>query len=142
MRFMILITANELTETGATPSEALLAEMGQYNEALAKAGVLVDGGGLQPTAKGARVRFAGAERSAAKGPFPVDQRTVAGYWIFKTGSLDEAIEWVKRCPNPTGEAAEIEIRQLFDPEDFAESDPTGELRRKEAELSARLAARH
>ena len=142
MRFMILITSNALTETGAPPSAALLAEMGRYNEAMAKAGVLVDGGGLQPTAKGARVRFSGAERTAAKGPFAVSQRAVAGYWIFKTGSLDEAIEWVKRCPNPTGETAEIEIRQLFDPEDFADSDPTGELRRREAELSASVAARH
>jgi len=136
MRFMILLRANQLTETGAPPSEALLAEMGQFNEALVKAGVMEGGGGLQPTATGARVSFSGSERSVARGPFPVSERTISGYWMFKTSSLAEAIEWVKRCPNPTGDTGEIEIRQVFEPEDFAESDPTGELRRKASELSA------
>jgi hypothetical protein len=136
MRFMILLTGNALTEAGAPPNPELLAAMGAYNEALVEAGVMQGGDGLQPTARGARVRFAGSERSVTRGPF--SDRTVTGYWIFKTGSLEEAIEWVKRCPNPTGETGEIEIRQLYDPEDFAESDPTGELRRKEAELAARI----
>jgi|SRR5208282_6658041 len=140
MRFMILLTANALTETGATPSEALLAEMGGYNEALAKAGVLRDAGGLQPSSKGARVRFSGANRTVALGPFPSAERMVAGYWIFEAPSRNEAIEWVKRCPNPTGDEAEIEIRQLYGPDDFAEIGPSGELRRKEAELAEMAAA--
>jgi hypothetical protein len=136
MRFMILLTGNALTEAGAPPNPELLAAMGAYNEALVEAGVMHGGGGFTPTARGARVGFAGSARSVTRGPF--SDRTVTGYWIFETGSLEEAIEWVKRCPNPTGETGEIEIRQLYDPEDFAESDPTGELRRKEVELAARI----
>jgi len=135
---MILLTANAVTESGATPSPELLAQMGSYNEKLVSAGVLKDAGGLTSTVAGARVRFSGADRQVAKGPFATSERTVAGYWIFETSSLEEAIEWVKLCPNPTGETGEIEIRRLHGPEDFAENDPTGDLRRNEAKLSEKI----
>jgi len=138
MRFMILLKANAMSEGGGLPSEALLREMGAYNEALVAAGVMVDGGGLRPTAQGARVRFSGAEREVVRGPFA--DRTVAGYWIFNADSLDAAIDWVKRCPNPTGDTGEIEIRPFFETEDFAEVDPSGELRAAEHALSERIAA--
>lgn len=140
MRFMVLLIANSVTESGGLPSPELLAQMGAYNEDLARAGVLKDGGGLTASAAGARVLFSGRDRQVAQVPSAATGRTVAGYWIFETASLEEAIEWVKRCPNPTGETGEIEIRRLHGPEDFAENDPTGELRRKEADLSARILA--
>src|SRR5262249_13359599 len=124
MKFMILLRATAESEAGVMPSTELLAEMGAFNEALVNAGVMKAGEGLQATSKGARVSFDGAERSVAKGPFPVAERLVAGFWIWETASLDEAIAWVKKCPNPTGDKAEIEIRQIFEAEDFAEADPT------------------
>ena len=141
MRFMILLTANADTEAQVMPSPELMAEMGAYNEALAKAGVLLAGEGLQATAKGARVLFNGKDRSVKTGPFPLADRPVAGFWIWQTASLAEAIDWLKRCPNPTGEIGEVEIRQIFETDDFAESDPTGELRAKEEALRAEVAAR-
>jgi PhnB protein len=140
MRFMVLLIANAVTESGELPSPELLAQMGAYNEDLARAGVLKDGGGLTPSAAGARVRFSGRDRQVVQGPSAATERTVSGYWIFETSSLEEAIDWVKRCPNPTGETGEIEIRRLHGPEDFAKSDPSGELRRNEATLSARVRA--
>jgi hypothetical protein len=136
MRFMVIVRANKLSESGAMPEEKLLAAMGQYNEELVKAGVLVAGEGLHPSSKGARVRFSGDKRTVIDGPFAETKELIAGFWIFQVKSKEEAIEWVKRCPNPTGEESEIEIRQIAETEDFAESDPTGELRKKEHELRA------
>lgn len=119
MRFMILLKADKNTEAGVMPSTEMLTEMGKYNEALLKAGVLVDGAGLQATAKGARVRFSGKTRTVTEGPFAEAKELIAGYWMFQVQSKEEAIEWVKRCPNPLDGEAEIEIRQVFEIEDFA-----------------------
>jgi hypothetical protein len=137
MKFMILIKANAQTEAGQMPSEQLLAEMGNFNEELVKAGIMKTGEGLHPTSKGARVTFTGKNRTVVKGPFPASKDLVAGFWIWETKSLDEAIEWVKRCPNPTGEQSEIEIRQLFAPEDFGD-EFTPELRSQEERLREQL----
>jgi hypothetical protein len=139
MRFMILLKADRTTEAGALPSQELLAAMGRYNEELAAAGVLLAGEGLQPSAKGARVRFAGAERHVTRGPFPASDRLLAGFWIFRVSSLEEAIEWVRRCPNPLQGEAEIEIRQIFEAEDFGEAF-TPELRQQEERLRTQAAA--
>ncbi len=136
MRFMVLVKATPQSEAGDMPSEALLREMGAYNETLMKAGVMEAGEGLHPSSRGARVRFSGARRTVTEGPFAHTGELVAGFWIFRTASLAEAVEWVKRCPNPMPADSEIEIRQIFDPEDFAASDPTGELREREAQLRA------
>ena len=118
MRFMVLLKANKDTEAGVMPSAALLAEMGKFNEQLMKAGVLIDGAGLQASAKGARVKFSGNQRTVVDGPFPETKELLAGYWMFQVKSKEEAIEWVKRCPNPHDGDAEIEIRQVFEVEDF------------------------
>ncbi|MPY87500.1 MAG: YciI family protein [Luteitalea sp.] len=122
MRFMVMIKANKDTEAGVLPSEELLAAMGKYNEELVKAGVLLAGEGLQPSSKGARVKFSGDKRTVIDGPFTEAKELVAGFWLFQVKSLDEAIEWVKRVPNPTGEESEIEIRQVFELEDFGTSE--------------------
>jgi hypothetical protein len=135
MRFMILVKANHDSEGGKLPSAELLAAMGKYNEELVKAGVMKAGEGLHPSSRGARVRFSGSERSVEKGPFH-DPGLICGFWIFDVKSLDEAIEWVKRAPMDGGSA--LEIRKIHEPADFAECDPTGELRAKEAELRARV----
>ena len=119
MRFMVIVKANKNSEAGVMPSEKLLTEMGKFNEELAKAGVLLVAEGLQSSSKGARVKFAGDKRIVIDGPFAETKELVAGFWIWKCKSLQEATDWVKRCPNPMpGEEAEIEIRQLFEPEDF------------------------
>ena len=119
MRFMVIVKATKNSEAGVLPSEKLLGEMGKFNEDLIKAGVMLAGEGLQASSKGARVRFAGEKRAVIDGPFAETKELVAGFWLWKCASLQEAIEWVKRCPNPMpGEEAEIEIRQLFEPEDF------------------------
>jgi hypothetical protein len=119
MRFMVIVKATKSSEAGDLPGEELLAEMGKYNEELIKAGVLLAAEGLQASSKGARVKFAGENRTVIHGPFPETKELVAGFWLWKCASLQEAIEWVKRCPNPMpGEEAEIEIRQVFEPEDF------------------------
>jgi hypothetical protein len=123
MRFMVLLKADTNTEAGVLPDEKLLAEMGKYNEALLKAGVLIDGAGLQASAKGARVRFSGKNRTVTDGPFPDPKNLIAGYWMFQVKSKEEAIEWVKRCPNPLDGEAEIEIRQVFEVEDFPNVPP-------------------
>jgi hypothetical protein len=120
MRFMILLKADKTTEAGVLPTTEMLAEMGKYNQALIDAGVLVDGAGLQPTSKGARVKFSGKKRTVTDGPFPESKELIAGYWMFDVTSKAEAIEWVKRCPNPLDGDAEIEIRQVFELEDFPE----------------------
>jgi hypothetical protein len=140
VRFMVIVKATKDSEAGVMPSEELLAATARYKEELAKAGVLLAGEGLQPSAKGARVRFSGAERSVTRGPFPLSDRLVAGFWIFQVSSLEEAIEWVRRCPNPLQGEAEIEIRQVFEAEDFGEA-LTPELREQEERLRADLAAK-
>src|SRR4026209_190793 len=135
MRFMVIVKADQTSEAGVLPDEQILTEMGKYNEELVKAGVMLAGEGLQPSSKGARVRFSGDKRTVIDGPFAETKELVAGFWIWKVNSKQEAIEWLKRCPNPMpGTEPEIEIRQIFEAEDFAASDPTGELRKKEEEL--------
>lgn len=137
MRFMVMIKASEESEAGKLPSEELLAAMGRYNEALAQAGVLLAGEGLQPSSRGARVRFSGAQREVIEGPFAQTRELVAGFWIFQVESLEEAIDWVKRCPNPMPGESQIEIRPLYEAEDFGEAF-TPELREQEAQLRARI----
>jgi len=120
MRFMVIVKATKDSEAGALPSEELLTAMGKYNEELAKAGILLAGDGLQPSSKGARVRFSGPKRTVVDGPFAETKELIAGFWMWKVKSKEEAIEWVKRCPNPMPGDSEIEIRQLFEAEDFGE----------------------
>jgi hypothetical protein len=120
MRFLIIVKATKDSEAGALPSEELLTAMGKYNEELAKAGILLAGEGLQPSSKGARVRFSGPKRTVVDGPFAETKELIAGYWMWKVKSKEEAIEWVKRCPNPMPGDSEIEIRQVFEAEDFGE----------------------
>ena len=140
MRFMILVKADKNTEAGVLPSEQLLADMGKFNEELVKAGVLLAGEGLQPSSKGARVKFSGAKRTVVDGPFSEAKELIAGFWLIEVKSKEEAIEWVKRVPNPTGEESEIEIRQVFEAEDFGPV-LTPELREQEAQLRAQVAAK-
>jgi hypothetical protein len=119
MRFMVIVKASKASEAGVLPSEELLSKMGKFNEELVKAGIMLSGDGLQASSKGARVKFAGDKRIVTDGPFAETKELIAGFWIWKCQSLSEAIEWVKRCPNPMpGEEAEIEIRQVFEAEDF------------------------
>lgn len=139
MRFMVMIKATVDTEAGVMPSEHLLTEMGQFNEELVKAGVLLAGDGLQPSSKGARVRFSKVGRTVVNGPFEETSGLIAGYWLWKVKSLEEAIEWVKRCPNPTGEEGEVEIRQVFEAEDFG-AEFTPELRAQEARVFDKVGA--
>ena len=119
MRFMIIVKATAESEKGALPDPQLIAEMGKYNEELMKAGVVLAMDGLQPSSKGARVKFSGKSRTVVDGPFTEAKELIAGFWIWQVQSLEEAIEWVKRCPNPHGVDSEIEIRQIFEMEDFA-----------------------
>ena len=135
MRFMILVKATKDSEAGVMPSEKLLTEMGKFNEELAKAGVMLAGEGLQPSSKGARIRFSGAQRTVIDGPFAETKELIAGYWLWQCKSKEEAIEWIKRCPNPYNEDGEVEIRQLFEAEDFG-AEFTPELRRQEASVRA------
>ncbi|HXF55332.1 MAG TPA: YciI family protein [Hyphomicrobiaceae bacterium] len=121
MRFMVFVKASKDSEAGKMPSEELLAAMAKFNEEMVKAGVLLDGSGLKPSAEGARVRFSGDKRTVIDGPFAETKELVAGYWILQCSSLAEAIEWIKRCPNPHAEEGEIEIRPMFELEDFGES---------------------
>jgi hypothetical protein len=121
MRFMVIVKASKESEAGEMPSEELLEAMAKYNEELVKAGIMLDGAGLRTSAKGARVRFNGNKRTVIDGPFAESKELVAGYWIWEVKSLEEAIEWVKRCPNPMEGESEIEIRQFFELEDFGES---------------------
>ena len=133
MRFMVMVKATRESEAGVMPSEQMLADMGRYNEELVKAGVMQAGEGLHPSSKGARVRFSGKNRSVVDGPFAETKELVAGFWLWKCASLQEAIEWVKRCPNPMSGDSEIEIRQVFTAEDFGEAF-TPELREQEERL--------
>ena len=140
MRFMIIVKATKESEAGVLPSEELLTAMTKYNEELVKAGVMLAGEGLQPSSKGARVRFSGSRRTVIDGPFSEAKELIAGFWLFDVKSKEEAIEWVKRCPNPTGEESEIEIRQVFEPADFGEA-YTPEVREAEQRIAEQLAAR-
>jgi hypothetical protein len=135
MRFMIVVKADKNSEAGIMPSKELLAEMGKYNEELARAGVLLAGEGLHPTSKGARVKFSGAQRTVIDGPFAETKELIAGFWLWQVKSKEEAIEWVKRCPMPHNTETEIEIRQVFEAEDFG-PEFTPELREQEARLRA------
>ena len=137
MRFMVIVRATKGTESGAKPSRQLLADMGTFNEELAKPGVLLAGEGLQPSSKGARVRFSGAKRTVIDGPFAETKELIAGFWLWQVKSKEDAIEWVKRCPHPMpGEDAEIEIRQVFEAEDFGD-EFTPEMRRQEELLRSK-----
>jgi hypothetical protein len=138
MRFMIIVKASKDSEAGVMPSEKLLTEMGQYNEELVKAGIMLAGEGLQASSKGARVRFANGGQVVTNGPFPETDQLVAGFWIWQVKSKAEAIEWVKRCPNPMpGTEAEIEIRQIFEAEDFGDEFTPG-LRKQEERIRVKL----
>ncbi len=140
MRFMILVKATRDSEAGVMPSEEMFAEMGRFNEELVKAGIMEAGEGLHPTSRGVRVRFSGADRQVVKGPFPQVDELVAGFWIWNCASQDEAIAWVKRCPNPMPGDSEIEIRQIYAAEDFGEA-LTPELRAQEERLRAEVERR-
>jgi hypothetical protein len=133
MRVMAIVKANDDSEAGVMPSEELLAAMGKFNEEMVKAGVMLAGEGLHPTSKGARVSFGGGERTVIDGPFAETKELIAGYWILQVRSFDEAVEWIKRCPNPNDEPGEIEIRQVFEAEDFGE-EFTPELREQEERI--------
>jgi hypothetical protein len=141
MRFMIIVKADKDSEAGVLPDEKLLTEMGKYNEELVKAGVLLAAEGLHPSSKGARVKFSGAKRTVTDGPFAETKELVAGFWLWQVKSLEEAIEWVKRCPNPMRGDSEIEIRQVFEAEDFGDAF-TPELREQEERMRAQVAAKH
>ena len=138
MRFMVMVKANEDSEAGVLPSEELLTEMGKFNEELVKAGVLLAADGLQPSSKGARVKFSGRQRTVIDGPFSETKELIAGYWVWQVKSKEEAIEWAKRIPNPTGDDGEIEIRQVFEADDFG-AEFTPELREQEERLGAQMA---
>lgn len=133
MRFMILVKASKETEAGVLPDEKLLTEMGKYNEELVNAGVMLAGEGLHPSSKGARVRLSGNKRTVIDGPFAESKELIAGFWLWQVKSKEEAIEWVKRCPNPMGAETEIEIRQVFEADDFG-AEFTPELREQEERL--------
>ena len=140
MRFMVIVKADKNSEAGVMPSEDFLAEMGRFNEKLANAGVLLAAEGLHPSSKGARVKFSGGQRIVTDGPFAEAKELIAGFWLWEVKSKEEAIEWVKRCPNPMPDTeAEIEIRQVFEAEDFG-AEFTPELREQEARLREQVAA--
>jgi len=140
MRFMILVKADKTSEAGVLPDEKLLAAMGKFNEELVKAGVMLAGEGLQPSSKGARVKFSGEKRTVIDGPFAETKELIAGFWLWQVKSKEEAIEWVKRCPNPMPGESVIEIRQVFEAEDFGPAF-TPELREQEERLRAQLSSK-
>jgi hypothetical protein len=140
MRFMVIVKANKDSEAGVLPKQKLLAEMGKFNEELVKAGVLLAAEGLHASAKGKRVRFSGAKRTVIDGPFTETKELIAGFWLWQVRSMEEAIEWVKRCPNPFEGESEVEIRQVFEAEDFG-PEFTPELRQQEERLRAQAAAK-
>jgi hypothetical protein len=141
MRVMVIVKATKNSEAGMMPSEQLLTSMGTYNEELVKAGIMLDGEGLQPSAKGKRIRFASGTRSVVDGPFAETKELIAGYWLWKVRSMDEAVEWARRCPDPMpGEEAELEIRPVFEAEDFG-AEFTPELRAQEERLRQQLEQR-
>jgi hypothetical protein len=136
MRVMVIVKANKNSEAGVLPKRQLLEDMGKFNEELVKAGVMLAGEGLQPTSKGKRVRFSGASRTVIDGPFTETKELIAGFWLWQVRSMEEAVEWVKRCPNPHEGDSEIEIRQVFEAEDFG-SELSPELRKSEEEFRAK-----
>ena len=140
MRVIVLVKADENSEAGVMPDERLMTEMGAFNEELVKAGIMLEGEGLRPTSQGKRVKFNGDQRTVVDGPFAETKELVAGYWLWKVSSMDEAVEWVKRCPNPTGAESQIEIRPIFDWEDFGK-ELTPELRAQDERLRARIASK-
>jgi hypothetical protein len=137
MRFMVIVKATKESEAGEMPKQELLAEMGKFNEELVKAGVMLAGEGLHPSSKGARVKFSGTKRTVLDGPFTESKELIAGFWLWQVKSLQEAIEWVKRCPNPHKGESEIEIRQVFEADDFG-AEFTPELREQEDRLRVQL----
>src|SRR5690349_16705561 len=139
MRFMVIVKANHDTEAGVMPTQELLEAMGRYNEELVKAGIMLAGEGLQPSSKGARIKFSGSKRTVVDGPFAETKELIAGFWLWQCRSREEAIEWAKRCPNPTGQDSELEIRQVFEAEDFG-AEFTPELREQERRLGEQMAA--
>jgi hypothetical protein len=138
MKVMVFVKANADTEAGVMPSEQLIRDMGKFNEALVNAGIMRAGDGLKPSVNGARVKFSGTKRTVIDGPFAETKELVAGFWIWEVSSLAEAVDWVKRCPNPTGDESVIEIRPIFEPEDFGEA-YTPELRAQAERLAAKAA---
>ncbi|HEY7643957.1 MAG TPA: YciI family protein [Hyphomicrobiales bacterium] len=138
MKFMIIVKASKASEAGEMPSTELLTEMGKFNEELVKAGIMLAGEGLHPTSKGARVHFSGKQRTVTDGPFAETKELIAGFWLWEVGSLAEAIDWVKRCPNPHDGESEIEIRQVFEAADFGEA-LTPELKEQEQRLRKQMA---
>ncbi len=140
MRFMVIVKANKDSEAGIMPKQKLLAQMGKFNEELVKAGALLAADGLQPSSKGKRVRFSGEKRTVIDGPFTETKELIAGYWLWQMRSMEEAVEWVKRCPSPHEGEAEIEIRQVFEAEDFG-SELTPELRKREERLRKQVPER-
>jgi hypothetical protein len=141
MRFMVIVKASKDSEAGVMPSQKLLAEMGKFNEELVKAGIMLAGDGLQPSSKGKRVRFSGDKRTVIDGPFAETKELIAGYWLWQVRSMEEAVEWAKRCPNPHAGESEIEIRQVFEAEDFG-AELTPELRKREEKLRDQLAGKN
>jgi hypothetical protein len=141
MRFMVIVKATPESEAGKMPSEKLLTEMGKFNEELVKAGVMLAGEGLHPSSRGVRVKFSGDKRTVVDGPFSETKELIAGFWLIEVKSKEEAIEWIKRCPNPMESESEIEIRQVFEAEDFG-AEYTPELRDQEDRLRAQIAAQH
>ena len=137
MRVMVFVKGNEDTEAGTPPDTEMLNEMGKFNEELVKAGIMLDGEGLHPSSKGARIVFSGDDRRVVDGPFAESKELVAGYWVWQVRDLDEAIEWAKRCPNPTGEESVLELRPVFEADDFGDA-MTPELREQEERLRSQL----
>jgi hypothetical protein len=140
MKVMVIVKASKVSEAGQMPSQQLLTEMGKFNEELVKAGIMLAGEGLHPSSKGARVRFSGKNRIVIDGPFTETKELIAGFWLWKVSSFQEALDWVKRCPNPHEEESEIEIRPLFEIEDFGDA-ATPEIRERDARLRAQVAER-
>jgi hypothetical protein len=140
MRVMVIVKASKDSEAGVMPKQKLLEDMGKFNEELVKAGVMLAGDGLQPSSKGKRVRFSGEKRIVIDGPFTETKELIAGYWLWQVRSMEEAIEWVKRCPNPHEADCEVEIRQVFEAEDFG-TEFTPELRKREEDMRAELGSK-
>ena len=140
MRVVVMVKANEDSEAGIPPSTELLTEMGKFNEELVKAGIMLDGEGLHPSSKGVRIQFSGDERSVVDGPFAETKELVAGYWVWQVRDLDEAIEWAKRCPNPTGAEGVLELRPVFELDDFGDN-VTPEVRERDERLRSQLQER-
>lgn len=140
MKVMVIVKASNASEAGEMPTAELLKEMGDYNEKLVKAGIMLAGEGLHPSSKGVRVRFSGKNRAVIDGPFAETKELIAGYWIWRVKSMEEAVEWLKKCPNPSPEESEVEIRQIFEPEDFGEA-YTPEVREQEERIRAEAAKR-